>query len=369
MRIAIDATPLLLRSAGVKTYLLNWLLHMQRLASPDERILAWPRLKPRQDYSHENSVTGRCGTLARLAFVQWINYVNVPPLSRIGPRVDIFHASHQMRRPPGNCKLTATVYDMTCWLAPETHHPANVRALHHFANNVMIPAAGLIAISESSRNDAVRILGLNPDKIVVIYPGVPPAYFAAGPVDARLAAMQYALWKPYALFVGTIEPRKNVDALLDAWASLSPSLRRHYELVVAGPEGWAQPGTLGRLKAGEGGVRYLGYVPERDLPGLTAGASVLVYPSLYEGFGLPLAQALAAGVPVVTSNVSSMPEVAGDAGLLVDPRSPAEIAAAVARLLESPQLRAEMSSKARARAPRFRWEVAAQLSLEWFRSL
>jgi glycosyltransferase involved in cell wall biosynthesis len=368
MRIAIDAIPLLLRSAGVKTYLLNWLIHMRRLCAPDE-VLAWPFLDPREDFSHERSVAGRWGTLSRLALLHWNNCRFVPPLYGLGPRAEVFHASHQMRRPPKRCKLTATIYDMTCWLAPETHHPANVRALHRFAENVMLRADGLIAISESSRQDAIRILNLKPDKVVVIYPGVAAAYFDVTAEQAAQAALKYGLRKPYVLFVGTIEPRKNVDTLLDAWGRLPGDLRGDYKLAVVGAEGWASPRTLARLKSGEGGVRYLGYVPEPDMPGLTAGAVMLVYPSLYEGFGLPLAQAMAAGVPVVTSNVSSMPEVVGDAGLLADPRSVQEVAAAIRRLLESPDLRGTLAAKARARGARFRWEAAAQQSLEWFRAI
>jgi alpha-1,3-rhamnosyl/mannosyltransferase len=258
---------------------------------------------------------------------------------------------------------------MTCWLAPETHSPANVRALKHFAEHVMRRADGLIAISESSRQDAVRILNLNPDKVVVIYPGVAEAYFDVPSAETRRVAAHYRLGRPYVLFVGTIEPRKNLDSLLDAWGLLDEELRAQHELVVAGPAGWAGPHTLARLRAGDRGVRYLGYVPEHDLPGLTAGALLLAYPSLYEGFGLPIAQAMAAGVPVVTSNLSSMPEVAGDAGLLIDPRSASEIAGAIRRLLESPDLRSELSRRARLRAARFRWEASAQQSLDWFRSL
>src|SRR5207249_6161793 len=131
----------------------------------------------------------------------------------------------------------------------------------------------------------------------------------------------------------------------DAYARLPPSLREQYDLVVAGPPGWGDTRALDRLRSGAPGVHYLGYVPERDLPGLTAGATVFVYPSLYEGFGLPLAQAMAAAVPVITSNVSSLPEVAGDAAVLVDPRSPAEIGAALRKVLESGALRGEMSDQ------------------------
>jgi glycosyltransferase involved in cell wall biosynthesis len=261
------------------------------------------------------------------------------------------------------------LYDLTCWLVPETHHPHNVRASRLFAERVMHRADGLIAISESTRTDAVRILGIPAARIELIYPGIAETYFEATVDDARPMAAKYGLTKPYVLFVGTVEPRKNIDALLDGWTLLTPALREEFDLVAAGPAGWGDTSTLGRLRAGYAGVRYLGYVPERDLPGITAGATVFVYPSLHEGFGLPLGQAMAAGVPAVTSGVSSMPEVVGDAGLLVDPRSPAEICGAMGRLLESRGLRDALASRARSRALRYRWEVCARQSLAYFRKL
>jgi alpha-1,3-rhamnosyl/mannosyltransferase len=133
--------------------------------------------------------------------------------------------------------------------------------------------------------------------------------------------------------------------------------------VVAGPIGWADPATVAKVHS----THYLGYVGEADLPAITAGATVLVYPSLYEGFGLPVAQAMAAGTAVLTSNVSSLPEIAGDAALLVDPRSTAEIRDGLERLLTSPALRERLGGAGRVRARQFRWEIAARKSLEWFR--
>jgi alpha-1,3-rhamnosyl/mannosyltransferase len=360
MRIAIDGTPLLLRSAGVKTYVYNWFRSLQRMAAGDT-VLVWPFLRPGEEYSHETSMVGRLATYARLALLHAANYSGLPLLDWTGPRVDVFHASQQLRNPPRRARLTATLYDMTCWLVPETHAPRNVQAARLFAERVMRRADGLVSISESTRADAVRLLGLDPARIQVIYPGIAQAYFQATPARG--------LSRPYILFVGTIEPRKNVDTLLDAYALLPSVLRAEFDLVLAGPAGWANPRTLARLRSGEGGVRYLGYVPEEELPRLTAGATVFVYPSLYEGFGLPLGQAMAAGVPLVTSNVSSMPEVAGDAALLVDPRSPAEIAAAMARLLESPDLRSRLAQNGRARAQRYTWQTCARQSLEFFRRL
>ncbi len=359
MRIAIDSTPLLLRSAGVKTYIYNWFQSLKRVASSDT-IVAWPYLSPGEDYSHEKSLVSRPATYARLALLHAANGSPVRLLDWIGPRADVFHASQQLIRPPRTGRVTATLYDMTCWLVPETHSRGNVRGARLFAERVFKRADGLIAISDNTRRDAARILDIDPDKIAVIYPGLAEAFFRA---KRTIPARQYIL------FVGTIEPRKNIGTLMDAYAQLPQTLREEFDLVVAGPAGWGDPATLRRLQAGEAGVRYLGYVPEQDLPRLTAAATIFVYPSLYEGFGLPLGQAMAAGVPCITSNVSSLPEVAGDAALLVDPRSPAELSASIQRLLLSPELRSTLGRNGIVRAQRYTWENAARESLEFFRRL
>jgi len=219
----------------------------------------------------------------------------------------------------------------------------------------------------AERQDAIRILGLAPERVAAIYPGVTDSFFSVPAEAVRSVRERHGLRRDYALFVGTIEPRKNVGALLDAYAALSEAARGEFDLVVAGPAGWQDQATLDRLQSGARGVRYLGYVPEADLPGLTAGATVFLYPSLYEGFGFPLAQAMAAGVPAITSNVSSMPEIAAGAALLVEPRSCDGIRAAMERLLSSAELRATLSRAGRKQAERYRWEVCARESLEFFR--
>jgi glycosyltransferase involved in cell wall biosynthesis len=356
MRVSIDAIPLLLRSAGVKTYVYYWTKHLRRLAG-DHSLELFPYLDFPKVCEHERSVLGRRQTLARLALLHAANFSPFPILNAIGSRLDLFHASHQSLRPPRNTRLTATLYDMTCWLEPGTHTQANVEMAKKFALQVVARADGLIAISENTRADSIRILGLKPERIEVIYPGVAEPFFGASAATRP---------KPYILFVGTIEPRKNLAVLLDAYEQLPASLREEFDLIVAGPSGWGDPSTLRRLQSGSPGVHYLGYVPERDLPGLTAGATVFVYPSLYEGFGLPVAQAMAAGAPVITSNLSSLPEVAGDAALLVDPRSAAEIGSALRQVLLSPDLRANLAANGIRRANQFKWEVCAQKSWRFF---
>jgi alpha-1,3-rhamnosyl/mannosyltransferase len=160
-----------------------------------------------------------------------------------------------------------------------------------------------------------------------------------------------------------------VDTLLDAWEQLRPSLHEEFELLVAGPEGWGAEKTMARLRAATGRVRYLGYVREEELPSLTAGATVFVYPSLYEGFGFPVAQAMAARVPAITSNLSSLPEIAAAGAVLVDPRSADELRSALELLLTSPSLRAKLARDGFRQAQEFRWETCARKSLEFFHGL
>jgi glycosyltransferase involved in cell wall biosynthesis len=354
--ILIDATPLLLRSAGVKNYTYYWIQSLWQQAR-NERIVTLPALAKLGALNHEHSIASDFKTYLHLGRIFAANSLPWLPLLRwTMPRADVFHVSNMIRFPPKGVKLTATIYDMTCRLMPELHTAANIQADESLAKNVLGRADRLIAISENSRQDAARLLGLDPDRIEVIYPGVPEVYFGA---QARPSD------RPYVLFLGAIEPRKNVDTLLDAWSAFR--FRGDFDLIIAGASGWAGEKTLARLASHPAGVRYLGYVPEDELPGLMAGSTAFIYPSLYEGFGFPVAQAMAAGIPVITSNTSCLPEVAAEGALLVDPRSAAEIQTAMEQLLTSPALREKLRTAGKARAKReYRWEICARKSLEFF---
>jgi glycosyltransferase involved in cell wall biosynthesis len=358
MRILIDATPVLLRSAGVKTYIYHWIQHLWHHAG-NEQVLTFPPLNKLAALNHEGSMLGPARTYSQLGLVYLANLQgNLPLLNWMTPKIDVFHASNMVRNPPRKARLTATIHDLTTRLMPELHTPANIQADQGFADKVLKHAAGVIAVSESTRQDAIRLLGLDPARVHAIHSGVPEVYFGAQPRPSE---------RPYVFFLGTIEPRKNLDTLLDAWQNTR--LRADFDLVIAGASGWGSEKTLARLRSRPPGVRYLGYVPEDELPGLTAGATAFIYPSLYEGFGFPVAQAMAAGVPVITSNTSCLPEIAGDGALLVDPRSVAEIQAAIEKLLTSPALRQQLRAAAIAKAREYRWEVCARKSLEFFRGL
>jgi len=358
MRILIDATPVLLRSAGVKTYIYHWIQHLWHYAG-NEQVLTFPPLDKLAVLNHEASMLGPARTYSQLGLVYLANLQgNLPLLNWMTPKIDVFHASNMVRNPPRKAQITATIHDLTSRLMPELHTPANIQADQGFAEKVLKRAAGVIAVSESTRQDAIRLLGLDPARIHAIHSGVPEVYFGAQPRPSE---------RPYVFFLGTIEPRKNIDTILDAWQKTR--LREDFDLVIAGASGWGSEKTLARLRSRPPGVRYLGYVPEDELPGLTAGATAFIYPSLYEGFGFPVAQAMAAAVPVITSNTSCLPEIAGDGALLVDPRSPAEIQAAIEKLLTSPALQQQLRAAAVQKAREYRWEVCARKSLEFFRGL
>ncbi|MCU1335012.1 MAG: glycosyl transferase, group 1 [Bryobacterales bacterium] len=360
MRITIDATSALLRSAGVKGYTYHWLRHLRQQATADQtgdEIRAFPLLGDWGSLDHEHSAMSLVSTLGRLALLHSVNVLGSSILDQVLHGTQVFHAGNLVRRAPQRARLTATVHDLTSWIMPEVHTQATARADRSFAERILKQADGLVAVSEHTRQDAIRVLGIRPERIRTIHSGVAAEYFDAPP--QRRA-------RPYVLFVGTIEPRKNLSTLLDAWQSLKPDAREHFDLVIAGPEGWHSSDTMARVRQE---TNYVGYVPEAELPGLVAGASLFVYPSLYEGFGFPVVQAMAANVPVLSSRTSCLPEIAGDAAVYVDPRSPSEMAIQLTRLLESPEERSRLAHIGRVRAECYRWERCAKESLAFFREI
>ena len=366
LSLVVDAVPLLFRSAGVKNYLHHWIVNLERIGVPAGlHLRIFPYLSVPGELNHDVSAFGAFGTFTRLAFWHLLNLGSNHLLDLLGPGSDVFHSS-KLLNPPRRSALTATLHDATAWLTPHFHTSGNVAGDKLMAERIWKRADGLIAVSESTRNDAVRLLGLDARRIEVIHHGVSDPYFDAGPPEAERAQLRYSLPRHYVLFVGTVEPRKNLSTLLDAHEALPPDIRRQFPLVVAGPSGWSSDALLSRLRSHAPDVRYLGYVPEDLMPGLFAGASLFAYISLYEGFGFPVAQALAAGVPVVTSAVSALPEVAGGAAELVDPESSDAVRAALLRLLTSPARRSALAAAGRVRAREFRWERCADLSLRFF---
>ena len=357
MKITIDATSALLRSAGVKGYTYHWLRGLRQQAGAGDESRAFPLLKDWSRLDHERSVLPLASTVARLAALHAANVLGPPVLDVLLGGIDVFHAGNLVKQASGRARLTATIHDLTSWIMPEVHTPSTLRADRTFEERILKRADGLIAVSENTRQDAIRLLGIEPGRIRTIHSGVAEEYFDAQP---RARA------KPYVLFVGTIEPRKNLDTLLDAWGAMKRDLRQQFDLVIAGPQGWNSASTMERIRQE---AKYLGYVPEAEMPGLVAGAALFVYPSLYEGFGFPVAQAMAANVAVLCSGTSCLPEIAGEAGAYVDPRSAGDMAAQLTRLLESREERSRLAQLGRVKAECYRWERCARESLAFFREI
>jgi glycosyltransferase involved in cell wall biosynthesis len=357
VKITIDATSALLRSAGVKGYTYHWLRSLRQQAGASDDIRAFPLLRTWTRLDHEHSALALAPTIFRLAALHAANVLGPPVLDLLLDGTDVFHAGNLVRQAPAKARLTATIHDLTSWIMPEVHTQSTLRADRTFKDRILKHADGLIAVSENTRQDAIRLLKIPPERIRTIHSGVAEEYF-----DARPTARA----KPYVLFVGTVEPRKNLDTLLDAWRSVKPDVREHFALVIAGPQGWNSAATMARIRQE---AAYLGYVPEAEMPGLVAGASLFVYPTLYEGFGFPVVQAMAANIPVLVSRTSCLPEIAGDAAAYVDPRSASEISSQLNRLLESSAERSKLAQLGRARAECYRWERCAKESLEFFRGI
>jgi glycosyltransferase involved in cell wall biosynthesis len=284
-------------------------------------------------------------------------------------RLDLFHAPGYAMPPEGAPRHVFTLYDLTVLSHPDCHTLRNrVRTLTS-VSDALVRGATILAISEATRQEAARLLTLPPDSVEIIPPMVDQVFQVAGEHESdAAAAARLGVREPYVLAVASLEPRKNFGGLLDAWTSLGASVGAH-QLVVVAAEGWRQGKVRRRLDrmTGDGSVVKIGHIPEIVLAALYRRAAAFVFPSLAEGFGLPVAEAMACGTPVVTSRVSSMPEVAGDAALLVDPENPDEIAAAIARLLGSPALRRRLRERGLEQVRLFSREVVVPQLFEVYR--
>lgn len=258
-----------------------------------------------------------------------------------------------------------TVHDLGYICYPEAHTSWDRRYLRWATQYNARCARCVIADSQATKRDLVEYCGTAADKIQVIYPGYDRAFAAVHDLSCLEAVRRrYGLPDAYAIHVGTLHPRKNLTTLLDAFAVVAPQ-HGDLHLALVGKRGWlyeplfAQVQRLGL----EDRVHFTGYVPHDELPALLTAARLFLLPSLYEGFGLPVLEAMACGTPVICSNVSSLPEVVGDAAILVDPRDLSAWIEALERVLDDERLRATLARKGLRQVARFSWEQCAEQTL------
>jgi len=267
-------------------------------------------------------------------------------------------------------KTVFTLHDLIFRFYPEMHKPLNRWFLTLMMPRFLQAADAVVAVSECTKRDAVKTYGLDETKIKVIYEGVNPRFRRSSPDDTSAVRRKYGLPERYVLSVGMIEPRKNLTSLLEAYVLLRNE-DSQLKLVIVGKRGWLYEGFFRRLRelGLEDEVIFPGFVADEDLPASYSAADLFAFPSLYEGFGLPVLEAMACGTPVICSNTSSLPEVAGDAALLVDPNSVEALTRAIIDVLENKELRDELRAKGPRQAAKFSWEATARETLAVYESV
>lgn len=303
-------------------------------------------------------------------------------------KLDVFHSPAYTLPLAYKGKSVVTVHDLAIYKNPEWF-PSKFLVGQSFSTKKLVPeslkkATKIIAVSEHTKDDITKIFKIKPEKIKVVYEGVdlrdvPGKREGACGTETEACLedlkAKYGLKNDYVLFLGTIEPRKNIAALVEAFCSLiqkNKELGGKYQLILAGAKGWKHEKIFKEIEKCQKKikspdiVKYIGYVPAREKFALMKDAACFVFPSLYEGFGLPVLEALSLGVPTITSKISSLPEIVGKAAVLVDPEKSEEIAEALDKVLADRKLRERLSESGVSQAKKFSWEKCARETLRTY---
>jgi glycosyltransferase involved in cell wall biosynthesis len=306
-------------------------------------------------------------------FLQIIwNQLHVLPIEILIGKCDIFHTSDWTQPPTIMAKTIATIHDLTPFLHPEWHHPKVILAHRHKMYWASKKCAKFICVSQNTKNDLIRLFPkIDNSKIEVIYEAAENKYglFAKLSNEEKIKKInlikhQYGL-NDFILAQGTREPRKNLSRLIDAFTKFKNKYpKTKIELAITGKYGWGDD-----VKTHDSNIKILGFIPEKDMAPLHAAAICLAYPSLYEGFGLPIVKSFKVGTPVITSNNSSLAEISQNAAILVDPLSVDDIEKAIEKLVHSQKLRTELAQKGVLVSQKFSWIKTAQQTLQIYNSL
>ena len=351
------------RSAGISLYIYNLLHHLPATGAEMEytvflnerRYQAPPGLRLK---------VSRLPTKRPPVRIVWEQAL-LPWVAR-SEGLDLLHSMAFVGPVASNCPFVTTVHDLSFLYYPDRFRSLRRRYLQAFARISVRRARRVIAVSESTKQDLVSIYDISPEKIDVVHNGV-DASFRPLPADQVAAfRQQKGLPDRFLLFVGTLEPRKNVVRLIEAYARLP---KGRPPLVLVGGKGWFYDEIFCRVEALEltDEVHFSGFVPAEELPLWYNAADLFVYPSIYEGFGLPALEAMACGTAVITSTASSLPEVVGKAGKLVDPTDTEALATAMEQVLGDREMQEQMQAAGLVQAAGFSWEKAARQTVDSYR--
>jgi len=367
MRVAIDARKI--HDFGIGTYTRNLLRHLARIDRDNEYVLLC--------HQPDLGIGAQLGTNFRTVLEPSPNYsireqIHVPLVLR-RERPDVFHAPHYVMPPAVRCRSIVTIHDCIHLMFPQ-YLPS--RAAYVYARAAMWAATHrshrVLTVSEASKRDILHFFNIPPEKIVVVHNAIDERFGVSPSEEATaLVRERYQLDHRFVLYAGNIKPHKNLVRIVEAFDGLRKRGFDDLTLLIIGDEISKLPALRRAVHSHKlhKHVRFLGYLPDDTLAILYRLAAVFVFPSLYEGFGLPPLEAMACGAPVVTSNVSSLPEVTGDAAVLVDPYDVESIADGIARVLSDPALREDMRMKGMARAREFSWERSVARTREIYREV
>jgi glycosyltransferase involved in cell wall biosynthesis len=351
------------RSAGINWYIQNLLRH---LPATDDTIAYTAFLGDRR-YPGVPGIDlhfSRFPTDRPITRILWEQVVQPGAIRRAG--VDLIHGPAFVGPQIGEIPSVVTIHDLSFLLYPQSFRWMNRLYLTHLSRWSVKRAERVIAVSASTRNDLMKWYAIAPDKIDIVHNGVDANYRPMEPSQIAEFRANHGLPDQFCLFVGTLEPRKNIVRLVEAYARLP---KGRPPLMLVGGRGWFYDEIYARVEALglEDEVHFVGYVPAEELPGWYNAATLFTYPSLYEGFGLPPLEAMACGTPVIASNASSLPEVIGHAGLTVAPDDVQALAETIARVLADRSLRQELGHRGRERALGFSWRKTASGTVASYR--
>ena len=371
MRIGIDATALPPQPVGAGNYIIQ-LIRALAADDIDRQLVIFAQEKGPElinlpsDSSIEWRIVQDSSPGSRLIWEQTV----LPSLAS-KTKIDLLHSLHYTKPLRLICASVVTFHDMTYYLYPQ---------LHTWTRRMIFPTAmrlsskqadAIIAVSESTRKDVIRLLQIDPEKIYTTHLGVDPTFRVISDIESReRAATDYRLPEKFILYLGTIEPRKNLPVLIRAYKQLVESGTEH-KLFLVGKYGWMYKEVLNLVNELdiEDMVYFTGYVPQEDLPLVYNLASLFVYPTIYEGFGLPALEAMACGVPVITSKIASLPEIVGDAGILIPVDDADALYSAMKRILQDQVLREKLIQDGLVRSKSFSWKRTAQLTHQVYQTV
>jgi glycosyltransferase involved in cell wall biosynthesis len=299
------------------------------------------------------------------ARIAW-EHLALPALTR-RDHLDLFHGTVNVIPLGLPCPSVVTIHDLAFLRFPEQVTAKRYQYLSRTIRSSVKRAARVLSVSEATKRDIVELLYVAPEKIAITPLGVDERFRRIDEDALSHFREQAGIERPFVLFVGTLEPRKNLPRLVEAFTLIASDVP--HDLVVIGPEGWLTSEIHGssRQLLDRGRIQFRGFVPDGQLPAWYSACDLFAYPSLYEGFGLPPVEAMACGAPVLTSSVSSLPEVVGDAALTVDPLDTEAISAGMLRVLSDANLRDDLRRRGPEQAKRFTWQRTAELTVEAYR--